>query len=272
MRQRFDIQLYLGQTPISEIRIDPKSKHSLDHLISALKEIYCNKEYNSKIFSVIEKHLPSVSRTNGRPGMNLWTIFVLSQVRMCLGESYCTLHNLANNHRLLRQLIGVEHEFGIEPFVFEYQNIYDNVSKLSEDMLKELNDVIVEFGHREVFKKKETTALRLKTDSFVVESNVHFPTDYNLLWDCCRKSLDSVNFFLKKYPETKGWRKIKQWRYELKSLMRNVGRISSGGAKNKKEKLHESASQYINKGKRLRMTITDNFSFRQQKITDGKYF
>ena len=155
MRQRFDIQMKLGQTPVSEIYINPKSKNSLDQLIAALKAIYCNKEYNNKIFNIIERYLPRVSRSNGRPGMNLWTIFVLSQVRMCLGAGYCMLHNLANNHRLLRQLLGVEYEFGIEPLVYEYQNIYDNVSKMSDEMLIRINEVIVEFGHGEVFKKKK---------------------------------------------------------------------------------------------------------------------
>ena len=155
MRQRFEIQLKIGQTPINQILINPKSKNSLDQLIAALKEIYCNKEYNNKIFSIIEKYLPKVNHKNGRPGMNLWTIFVFSQVRLCLNESYSMLHNLSNNHRLLRQLIGIENEYGVEPYTFEYQNIYDNVSKLNPDMLKELNEVIVDFGHKEVFKKKK---------------------------------------------------------------------------------------------------------------------
>jgi hypothetical protein len=251
MRKRFDIDLRLGQTPISKIYINPKSKNALDQLIAALKELYCNREYNDKIFSIIEKYMPDVDRKNGRPGMNLWTIFVLSQVRMCLDAGYSMLHNLSNNHRLLRLLIGVEDEFGVEPFTFEYQNIYDNVSKLSDEMLKEINEVIVEFGHREVFKKKETTALRLKTDSFVVESNVHFPTDYNLLWDSARKSMDAVKFFLKKYPDIKGWRKIKDWRYEIKTLMREVGRISGSGGKHKEEKLQKAAWKYIEKSRLL---------------------
>jgi hypothetical protein len=154
MRERFNLQLRIGQTPIHEIYINPKSKNALDQLIAALKEIYCNNEYNDKIFSIIETHLSSVDHTNGRPGMNLWTIFVLSQVRLCLGTSYDMLHRHANNDRQLRQLLGIEDVFGVEPFTFEYQNIYDNVSKLSDEMLKEINDVIVEFGHREVFKKK----------------------------------------------------------------------------------------------------------------------
>jgi hypothetical protein len=49
----------------------------------------------------------------------------------------------------------------------------------------------------------------MSNHSFVVESNVHFPTDYGLLWDCCRKSLDTVGYFLRKYPWMEGWRKIK---------------------------------------------------------------
>jgi hypothetical protein len=192
-----------------------------------------------------------VDRNNGRPGMNLWTIFVLSQVRLCLGLDYDMLHNLSNNHTLLRKLLGISEVFGEEAFEFEYQTIYDNVTLLSDAMIGEINDVIVEFGHREVFKKKRTEALRLKTDSFVVESNVHFPTDYNLLWDCARKSLDTSARLLKKYPQIAGWRKMKNWRSTLKSQMRSVGRISRGGGKNKAENLQKITEKYLEKNRLL---------------------
>jgi len=65
------------------------------------------------------------------------------------------LHHLSNNDFMLRQLLGISDLFGKEPFIFEYQNIYDNVSKLSDAMLVEINVVIVDFGHKNVFKKKE---------------------------------------------------------------------------------------------------------------------
>ena len=223
----------------------------MDQLIAALKEIYCNREYNNRIFGIIEKHLSSIDRNNGRPGMNLWTVFVLAQVRLCLGTSYDMLHHLASNDILLRKLSGIHEVFGEESFSFEYQNIYDNISKLSDAMLIEVSDLIVESGHREVFKKKETEPLRLKTDSFVVESNVHFPTDYNLLWDCARKCLDMVRFFLKKYPQTAGWRKLKNWYSCLKSLMREIGRISGGGGKNKEDKLQTATRRYLQKSRLL---------------------
>ena len=255
MRKRFDVQMKLGQTPISEIYVDPKSKNALDQLIVALKAIYCNKEYNEKIFSIIEKYMPKVAKNNGRPGMDLWTIFVLGHVRLCLNYSYDMLHHQANNDRLLRQLLGIVDELGIKPYTFEYQTIYDNVKLLNEAVLVEINDVIVGFGHKEVFKKKENTALNLKTDSFVVESNVHFPTDYNLLGDCCRKCLDMVDDFLEKYPEIEGWRKVKNWRSEINYLMREVGRASKSGGKKKAEKLQNVVTSYLTKCRTLQFKL-----------------
>ncbi|OQX72198.1 MAG: hypothetical protein B6D61_14670, partial [Bacteroidetes bacterium 4484_249] len=64
-------------------------------------------------------------------GMNLWDIFVLSQVRLCLNTDYSVLCNLANNHRTMREIMGVEREAGFDRIKFEYQNIYDNVNLLT---------------------------------------------------------------------------------------------------------------------------------------------
>jgi transposase, IS5 family len=237
--------LTIGQLPIEEAYISPKSRNTLDELLAALKAIYCNKEYNEKIFSILEKHINSDKKRTGRTGMDLWCIFVLSQVRLCLNISYDNLHDLANNHRKMRLLMGVERDFGFERVEFEYQNIYDNVSMLSDELVAEINRVILDFGHGEVFKKKECTALDLKTDSFVVESNVHFPTDYNLLWDCARKCLDTVWKFSEKYKGIKGWRKIGNWRYEMKGLMRELGKTSSSGGQKKQEKTIASTKKYL---------------------------
>ena len=79
--------------------------------------------------------------------------------------------------------------------------------------------------------KKGAEASHVKTDSFVVESNVHFPTDYNLLWDSSRKCLDIIKVFQKKYPKMKSWRKLNDWRAKLKNLSRALVKASSGGGK-----------------------------------------
>ena len=166
-----------------------------------------------------------------------------------MNYSYVDLHHHANNDYLLRCLLGIEND-GFFPFTrvgYVYQQIYDNISLVNDEMLVKINDVIVEFGHNEVFKKKESTALRLKTDSFVVETNVHFPTDYNLLWDCIRKCLDMIEKLVERHPSMTGWRKRKAWKRELKSLSRELGRASSGGGKQKEDRLKAIAGDYISK-------------------------
>jgi len=251
MRKRFEQQLAIGQVAIESTYISPKSNNALDELLAALKAIYCHPEYNERIFSILENYINSGKKKTGRTGMDLWCIFVLSQVRLCLNVSYDMLHNLTNNHRSMRQLMGIERDYSFERVSFEYQNIYDNVTMISDELVIELNKVILEFGHGEVFKKKEDTALALKSDSFVVESNVHFPTDYNLLWDSARKCIETVAKFLIKYKELEGWRKIKNWHFEMKGLMRELGKASSSGGKRKDERVMLSAKSYLKKSEAL---------------------
>lgn len=249
MRKRFEQQITIGRLLIQDTEI-PTAKRSgaLPGLCAALKEIFVTPQWNNKVFEVLEEKILSKNNT-GRPGMDLWQIFVLSQVRFCQNISYDDLHHIANYDILIRQLMGIENELGYKKEVVGYQSIIDNVGLLSDETVKELNNIIVEFGHN-VFKKKEATALRLKTDSFVVESNVHFPTDYNLLWDSARKSIDMVTKIQKKY-QLKGWRKINNWRSDLKNKMRALGRASASGGKGKSDRVLKAARTYLTKAKSL---------------------
>ncbi len=257
MRKRFEVQYSIGQRPIEETPVSLKSNDRLDDLIAGMKAIFCNSEYSNIIFSELEKNITNDLKKTGRPGMCLWQIFVLAQVRLGLNIGYDRLHNLANNHFTLRFLMGVEYEFGFDRVQFEYQNIYDNVCLLDDELVRKLNDTVVEFGHREVFKKKDTEALVLKTDSFVVEANVHFPTDYNLLWDCARKCLDSVEDIVEKHPSTTGWRKASSWRHDLKGLMRELGKASSSGGKGKQERGEAAAGRYLVKSRTLLAKLSE---------------
>lgn len=58
--------------------------------------------------------------------------------------------------------MGVEKKFGQKPIEFEYQQIYDNVSMLSDEMVKELNDIKVEFGLGVLKKRRYSIALKIR--------------------------------------------------------------------------------------------------------------
>lgn len=257
MRKRFEAQLSIGRKKISDIEINIKSRDAVPALVLSLKRIFVTSEYNERIFSILERKILIGKKKTGRKGMDLWQIFVLAQFRLGLRLSYDRLHHMANYDSLLRQLMGIESESGFEKIEIEYQNIIDNVSLLDDKTLEEINKIIVEFGH-DVFKKKDLEALRLKTDSFVVKSNVHFPTDYNLLWDSARKCLDTVNYFIKKYPNTPGWRKISDWYREMKNRMRTLGQSKRTGGKSNEERTKTAAEKYIIKAEVLLKKLVDS--------------
>lgn len=251
MRKRFEQQLEIGIKPISDTPVLLKSRDDIPALVLALLTIYKTPEYNKQIFNILENSIIKGKKATGRKGLNLWQIFVLSQYRLALNLDYDRLHYMTHSDSTLRQLLGIETESGTDRRDISYQRILDNVHLLDDDTLKKINDVIVNFGHEKVFKKKGLVALFAKTDSFVVESNVHFPTDYNLLWDASRKVLNITNWFVKKYPSVEGWRKSKDWYSSLKNLSRAVGQSSSSGGKGKAERIIQAAQQYVTKATAL---------------------
>ncbi len=255
MRKRFEQQLEIGVKPISATPVLLKSRDDMPALIMALLTIYKTPAYNEHIFSILEESIMKGKKETGRKGLNLWQIFVLAQYRLAFNLDYDRLHYMTYSDSTLRQLLGIETEDGIERRDISYQRIIDNVHLLNDSTLKKINDVVVKFGHNEVFKKKEEVALFAKTDSFVVESNVHFPTDYNLLWDASRKILDIVNWFAGKYPSTEGWRKSHDWYASLKNLSRAVGQASASGGKGKTDRLLKASKQYITKTTALNSKI-----------------
>lgn len=250
MRTRFEQQIKIGQLLIQDTKI-PTAKRSgaLPGLFAALKEIYVTPKWNEEVFEILEKKILPKNNHTGRPGLSVWQVFVMAQVRLCQNISYDDLHYMVNTDTLLRQIMGIETDFGHKKEEISYRRIIDNVSLLDDETVMQINNVIVEFGH-EVFKKKEEAVFCLKTDSFVVESNVHFPTDYNLLWDSARKCTDMISKLQEKH-NLPGWRKISNWRSELKNKMRALGRASASGGKGKQEKVKEAAQKYLIKANSL---------------------
>ena len=152
MRKRFEAQMMLGCTPIHEIAIPTKSRDEFPAFLRAMQYIYMNNELNEKIYSLLEAKICNKQKT-GRPGMNLWTIFVLAGARLCLNTDYDRLHYLSNHDELLRQMLGVQDGM-VRGREFERQTIIDNVQLLDDDTLRAINQVIVEAGHQVIKKKR----------------------------------------------------------------------------------------------------------------------
>lgn len=258
MRVRFEQQYELGVKLIQETPVLLKSRDDVPALVMALLKIYNDSHYNTQIFNILERFIMKEKKQTGRKGLTLWQIFVLAQFRLALNLDYDRLHYMVSSDTTIRQLLGIETETGFDRIEIGYQRIIDNLHLLNEEMLKEINNVIVSFGHREVFKKKEAEALQVKTDSFVVESNVHFPTDYGLLFDSIRKAVSVMKKMDNKHSDVIGWRKIDDWEKSLKYLCRGLGRAASTGGKNKENRVRKAANNYLKKAIAFRNKLETN--------------
>lgn len=249
MRKRFEQPTTLDAIPIPEVKIDMKSRDQFPKLLSGLLHIFMTPELNESIFAILEEKVLGGKKKTGRMGMSLWELFVLGTVRLNLNIDYDRLHDLSNNHQSLRGLMGVETTKVFEDGkYYELQNIKDNLKLLDEETMQKINEVIVKAGHKlkkkEAGQSSETIDLVLKSDTFVVESNIHFPTDLNLLWDSVRKCLDTIEW-LSVHIMLSGWRKLKDWYRKMKKLYRACSNIHRKKGKNYATRLSAATTKYL---------------------------
>jgi hypothetical protein len=207
-------QLQFGQVDISRIYLDPKSRDDIPQIIKGLQYIYITRSVREQIFELLEKHIaPQANKKNGRPGMELWKILVLGVLRLDLNCDYDRIHNLANSHSEIRQMLG--HSDWYDKEEYHIQTIKDNVRLLTPELLDEINQIVVRTGH-DLVKKKDIEVLHGRCDSFVVETHVHYPTDINLLYDAMRKIIQLTAKLCDQY-ECSLWRQSK---YNIKQIKR----------------------------------------------------
>ncbi|MEE8058464.1 MAG: ISNCY family transposase [Pseudomonadales bacterium] len=230
-------QRHFGQVDIAEIAIDPRSRDDIPALLKGLQHLYVNDEIRKKVFAILENTLgEEVNREVGRPGMELWKIFVLGTLKLGMNCDYDRLQELANQHSTLRQMLG--HSDWTDTETYALQTLIDNVSKLTPAILSEINQVVVEAGHA-LLKKKSGEILKGRCDSFVVETDVHYPTDTNLLWDAMRKLLTGLGRACDEHGIS-GWR---QYQYNLRQLKKRFRKTQKLRHSNSKDETKRAAKR-----------------------------
>lgn len=260
MRQIKDNQLQFGEVDISTIKPDFKSRDEIDKAVIGLQYIYTSPEIRQEVFMVLDKIIPKkISKKTGRPGMDLWKIFVLGVIRQVCNWDYDKLQNTANNHIMIRQLLGhVKDPFWSGGDYYELQTIKDNVSLLTPEILEEINDIVVRAGHKLLGGKKKEE-FQTSVDSFVVKTDIHFPSDISLLYDSVRKSISltkDISISLNK----QGWRQSEHNIKMFKKEMRKVQKAKRYSKSNSEEKIKLSHIEYISLAKKLLEKVKQSLS------------
>ena len=251
-------QMSLGETDIAKIRLDSKSRDDIPKILKGLQFVYTHPVLRSAIFALLDSQVaPTVDKGNGRPGMALWTILVCGVLRLDLNCDYDRLHELVNQHHSIREMLGhgafSEHQYHL-------QTLKDNVGLFTPELLDQINLRIVEAGHVLV-KKKVGEALRGRCDSFVVETDVHYPTDIKLLLDAMRKII-TLSARLSEDCGLTAWRQHAYSLRQLKALMRS--------AQNKKRSKARSPEQQEKRAALIRLAHQHYVELAQQLLNKAR--
>ena len=129
--------------------------------------------------------------------MSLWRILVLGELKQGLGCDFGRLQSIADEMRTVRLMLGHDHftdntRHFTDNTRYDLQTLMCNVALLTPELLQSINQLVIAEGHSLV-GKEPGDALRGRCDSFVVETDVHYPTDVWLLWDSMRCLIREVN-------------------------------------------------------------------------------
>ena len=172
------------------------------------------------------------------------------------------LRELANEHGKLRQMLGHgpydEYQYGL-------QTLQDNISLFTPEVLDEISQIVISSGHELVKEKEER--LQGRCDSFVVKTNVRFPTDIGLLEEACRKTIETATVLAAENRLT-AWKQSGELQRQHKKRYNKLRRLKHSTSSSKvqqqacQDRVDSAYIDYLNRSqKNSKKSRTDIISF-----------
>lgn len=238
-QKRFDCQAVLN------VKLNLNCRDEIIPILGALQYIYGQPKLLNEILELVAQDVNRSSRSDrGRDGLDYWEILVLAAVRSGCNFDYDKLQNLAENHRDLRHIMGIGD--WQEQINFNWRRICDNVSLLNPSTIEKISHLIVNAGHEIV----PNAAAEVRADSFVVETNIHYPTESSLIVDGVRKIIE-LCVLLSAGVDVSGWRQHEHLLNKVKRIAREISRISSRQGANYKKRLNKQYRKLLRETKKI---------------------
>ncbi len=246
MRQGYSDQTRLDSPNVSDVQLNLNCRDEIIPILAGLQYIYSQPKLRKQILDLVAQDVNQESRSDcGRDGLDYWSITVLAAIRLGCNLDFDKLQDLAEQHRTLRHIMGIgDWEVDIN---FSARRIGDNIRLLQPATYEAISHAIVD----EAYRLEPDAATQQRADSFVVETDIHYPTENSLILDGLRKILGFCAE-LDATHETQGWRQHRQLLNKLKQTSREIGRIAKRKGAKYEERL---ASQYRSLLDRTKMIV-----------------
>jgi transposase, IS5 family len=220
MRVAFQEQPRLDCPPVDAVRLNPNCRDEIIPILRALQHVYAQAPLRRELLDLIGKDVnPDSSPDRGREGLSYWTIMVLAAVRLGCNFDYDKLQDLAEQHRTLRLMMGIgDWEDQTD---FDWRRIRDNLCLLRPQTLEKINHMIVAAGHELAPEAIEA----VRGDTFVVETNIHYPTESTLIEDGLGKVATLAAGLAEAHGQP-GWRQHEHLLQNVKEIVREISRAS----------------------------------------------
>jgi IS5 family transposase len=245
MRIAFDPQLRLDCPAVAAVRLNTDCRDEIIPILRALQHIYGRPDLRDQLLDAVARDVNAITRADqGRRGMDYWSILVLGVVRLGCNLDYDRLQNLAEEHRSLRRIMGIDG--WCDDQSFDWRRLRDNITLLSPDTIERFNHLIVAEGHRLIPDAADT----VRCDSFVVATDIHYPTDSGLIGDGLCTILRTSHRLAGLLDQT-GWRQHRHLRQLVKSHRRTINRIAAGKGRDFHTRLQAAYREFLDVADRI---------------------
>jgi hypothetical protein len=280
----------IGQRDIADIKIDVSSRDDIPVILLGLQHIFTTQPLRDAVFKILEEVAPTkmdgeetkiVSINKGRPGMDQWSILVLGALRVGLNTDYDRILELANQHNTLREMLGLGC-FDADKR-YRLQTLKDNLKLFTPAIMERVSAEVIRAGYQ-LLDLDIHKLIRGRCDSFVLKTNVHFPTDTSLLHDAIRVLIRlCVKWSLQHaLPE---WRLHKHNLSTFKKRYRKLQKLKHSTSKNEDIKAAKAleikqayqdyidlAGFYLERTQASILTLKNDFHIPEVLLTDLRTF
>jgi hypothetical protein len=245
MRKGYSTQLRLDSLSIDQVPLNLECRSRIVPILRAVQQVYSKADVSAAIMKLIEADVNLDTRKDcGRKGMDYWHIMVLTSVRLGCNFTYDHLHDLAENHSRLRAIMGIGEWDGETNFT--WRTIRNNICLLKPSTIDAISQIIVAEGHAIVPEAVE----QMRADSFVMQTNIHYPTESSLIRDGVRKIIEMC---LERMTDQQlpGWRQHAYLWTSVKKLARQIDRMAAKKGADYVTKLKEPYRELLDKTQQI---------------------
>jgi len=244
MRKPFSSQQRLDCKSVLDVPLNLECRDEIIPILRALQHIYSKPALCDEILQLIADDVNKDARDDcGRDGLDYWQILVLAAVRLGCNLDYDKLQDLAEQHRALRHVMGVGDWDG--DATFSWRRIRDNLCLVRSATIDKISHAIVAEGHR----LEPGAAKQTRADSFVVETNIHYPSESSLIRDGLRKIIEQCVRLAA--GAVAGWRQHEHLLQQIKKLSRQIERIASRKGPNYEERLKKPYRELLRRAQKI---------------------